>query len=117
MTDEGKPQIEDCLYHRCAEHYTVPAQNREEFGGAECGGCIAAERDLIADVMWEVLPAHHRHGLTSRCEDCERIITKRLAELRQRGPGVHGRDDDTGLRTFAQFGADDREFIPRGERP
>lgn len=41
----AKPSIDDCLHHRCFEHRAVPQQNANEFSGAECGGCIAAERD------------------------------------------------------------------------
>lgn len=75
---EGRLSIEDCVYHRCVEHYAVPQQNWGVIGGSECGGCISAERDEIADVMWEVLLAHHLRGLTARCEDCEREIRARL---------------------------------------
>ena len=39
------PHISDCLAHRCLPHREVPIQNRTESTGAECGGCIAIERD------------------------------------------------------------------------
>lgn len=32
---------------RCREHYAIPQQNKAEHQGAECGGCIAAERDAL----------------------------------------------------------------------
>jgi len=36
-----------CILHRCAAHYAVTQQNANEYTGAECGGCIAAERDAL----------------------------------------------------------------------
>lgn len=38
-------QRQSCVAHRCKEHRHIPVQNRNEFSGAECGGCIAVERD------------------------------------------------------------------------
>jgi hypothetical protein len=36
---------------RCIEHRDVEQQNRNEIAGAECGGCIAAERDALWAAM------------------------------------------------------------------
>lgn len=38
-----EPPISACLYHRCREHFQVPALNDSESDGAECGACIADE--------------------------------------------------------------------------
>jgi hypothetical protein len=35
-----------CMSIRCTKHLTILQQNFNEFTGAECGGCIAEERDL-----------------------------------------------------------------------
>ena len=37
----------DVLLIRCIHHINVPQQNSAESTGAECGGCIAAERDAL----------------------------------------------------------------------
>ena len=38
--------LQSVLMIRCTRHFTVPQQNTAEVNGAECGGCIAEERDL-----------------------------------------------------------------------
>jgi hypothetical protein len=51
-----KPSIDDCLYHRCVEHWTVPKRNdTASTDGAECGGCI--ERDWRS--AFENYATHH----------------------------------------------------------
>lgn len=37
--------IASVIYSRCAKHYQVPQQNKNEHSGHECGGCMAEERD------------------------------------------------------------------------
>jgi len=51
MKNEIDPQIEaaiisSVLHIRCAKHYTIPQQNKNEHSGGECGGCIAEEREF-----------------------------------------------------------------------
>jgi len=48
--------IDDCLYHRCVEHWTVPGRNTTaSSNGAECGACI--ERDWRS--AFENYATHH----------------------------------------------------------
>lgn len=50
------PSIDDCLYHRCVEHWTVPGRNTTaSSNGAECGACI--ERDWRS--AFENYATHH----------------------------------------------------------
>lgn len=39
--------IRSVILLRCSQCLTVPQQNHAEFGGGECGGCIAKERDAL----------------------------------------------------------------------
>lgn len=39
--------IRSVLLIRCTKHLTIGQQNTNEITGAECGGCIAAERDSL----------------------------------------------------------------------
>ena len=51
-----RPSIDDCLYHRCVEHWTVPKRNdTANTDGAECGACI--ERDWRS--AFENYATHH----------------------------------------------------------
>lgn len=48
LRDEGRKSV---ILIRCTECLNVPQQNKAEFTGAECGGCIAKERDAaLAEV-------------------------------------------------------------------
>src|SRR5688572_28821313 len=38
ITHQPMPSLEDCLFHRCVKHISVPQLNKEE-NGAECGAC------------------------------------------------------------------------------
>lgn len=42
------------IFLRCKKHYSVPVQNKNEFSGGECGGCIADQRDALRDRVAEL---------------------------------------------------------------
>ena len=42
-------RLDDVLLIRCVRHISVRQQNTSESTGAECGGCIAEERDRLVD--------------------------------------------------------------------
>lgn len=44
LRNEGRSSVR---FIRCMECLTVPQQNKSEATGAECGGCIAKERDAL----------------------------------------------------------------------
>ena len=52
MSDKQKPDIEDCLYHRCSHHRDRPQINDNEFSGAECGACI---EDYYEGIMFMIV--------------------------------------------------------------
>ena len=41
----------DVIRIRCIRHINVPQQNASESTGAECGGCIAEQRDQLLDSL------------------------------------------------------------------
>jgi hypothetical protein len=53
MDDTNEPG--KCLMIRCLKHLDVGQQNTAEVTGAECGGCIAEERDRLRQLVSEVL--------------------------------------------------------------
>lgn len=50
----------DVLRIRCIRHINVRQQNASESTGAECGGCIAEERDRLRGVLNEIEEMCHR---------------------------------------------------------
>lgn len=45
----AEPKGEDLIFIRCINHMHVPQQNDATVDGAECGACIAAERDKLRE--------------------------------------------------------------------
>lgn len=46
--------ITSVIFLRCKKHYNIPVQNKNEFSGGECGGCIAEQRDALRDRVTEL---------------------------------------------------------------
>lgn len=77
-----------CIRHRCAKHYDVPAQNTNEASGAECGGCIAEERDAALTgketaLEWNRLACKQRDDLRTKLDQAENIARMNGAERDQ----------------------------------
>lgn len=87
---------------RCTAHIAVPAQNRNERNDAECGGCIAAERDALQALLREayelvirpVADAYVSHG--ERYKDLRDRVARvvdplaPLSSIRGLCPGISG---------------------------
>ena len=51
LRDEGRRSV---ILIRCTNCLTIPQQNTAEFTGAECGGCIAKQRDDLLSLIEEL---------------------------------------------------------------
>lgn len=89
-----KPKLEDCLFHRCERHETVPMLNAEEEGTrSECGACIAEEMLAMKAQLVLVLDGYAERMIYSH------TLRLQLAQARDRlnllSPGAGDFIDDT----------------------
>ena len=64
----------DVLRIRCIHHINVPQQNTAEHTGAECGGCIAAERDALRSKLEQVRRLAEHLGF------CQQVSQREIAD-------------------------------------
>jgi len=67
-------RLDDVLLIRCIRHISVRQQNTSESTGAECGGCIAEDRDRLRGVLNDIEDMCHRLAF-GRAATTTEIIT------------------------------------------